>query len=353
MSTNFDLTAVHQSGVMLARPQQRNVIFALIASAVLLQFVPLGWGQDHHRSLEIRSLSKMTDHLHAYQNEAPIGAGRGTTMLLGIFSMKSDKAKRRRQLIRSSLLSSDYRICSLGEFQRQASDTPNQRSCQIPYTFVIGAGDNDRPTDHNDEEPVTLDSDQDGETEDDCTYLNIRENMEHGKSPTFLKYVSSIAKTNGLDFVAKIDDDTVMAMPLLLEFINDDLPPAPYNRRIYGGSFVPSRKRQHIYAQGQFYFMSVDLAEYIGSSMSAAEREKHSVFIEDLDIGTFVQSIQRPIKIIDITSRTFWLHPRKKDHEFLDSIENQIETLPHYRPTALNFGFYCPHWSRNEFQRSL
>ncbi len=159
---------------MSARPQ-RNVIFALIASVALLQLVTLGWGQDHHRSLEIRSLSKMTDHLHPYQNEAPIGAGHGTSMLLGIFSMKSDKAKRRRQLIRSSLLSSDNRICTLREFQRQAIDTPNQRSCQIPYTFVIGAGDEDRPTDHNDEEPMTLDSDQDGEKEEDCTYLNIRE----------------------------------------------------------------------------------------------------------------------------------------------------------------------------------
>ncbi len=128
-------------------------------------------------------------------------------------------------------------------------------------------------------------------------------NMEHGKSPTFLKYIASIAKASGLDFVAKIDDDTVMAMPLLLEFINDDLPPAPYNRRIYGGSFAPSRKRQHVYAQGQFYFMSVDLAEYVGSSMSAAEREKHSEFIEDLDMGTFVQSLGRPTKIIDLSSR--------------------------------------------------
>lgn len=155
--------------------QQRNAVFALIVVAVLLQLVPLGWGQDHHRSLEIRSLSKMSDHLHAYQNEAPIGAGHGTSMLLGIFSMKSDKAKRRREVIRSSLLSSDNRICSLDEFKRQALDTPNQRTCQIPYTFVIGAGDDDRPTDHNDGEPVTLESDQDGEIEDDCTYLNIQE----------------------------------------------------------------------------------------------------------------------------------------------------------------------------------
>lgn len=331
---------------MSARPQ-RNVIFALIASVALLQLVTLGWGQDHHRSLEIRSLSKMTDHLHPYHNEATIG--HGTSMLLGIFSMKSDKAKRRRQLIRSSLLSSDNRICTLREFKRQAIDTPNQRSCQIPYTFVIGAGDEDRPTDHNDEEPMTLDSDQDGEKEEDCTYLNIRENMEHGKSPTFLKYIASIAKASGLDFVAKIDDDTVMAMPLLLEFINDDLPPAPYNHGIYGGFFVPSKKRQQIYAQGQFYFMSVDLAEYVGSSMSAAEREKHSEFIEDLDMGTFVQSLGRPTKIIDLSSSVFWLHPRKQEHEFLHTIEHQVETLPQVHSKIL-YSFYCPGWGNPNFK---
>jgi len=340
--TDFDFTVIHKSGVMLARPQ-RNEIFALIATAVLLQLVPLGWGgQDRQRSL-----SNMSDHLHAYKNEAPLGPGHGTSMLLGIFSMKSDKAKRRRQLLRSSILSSDDRICTLDEFQRQAIGNPKQRLCQIPYTFVIGAGDDDRPTDHNDEDPVTLDSDQDGESEDDCTYLNIRENMEHGKSPTFLKYVSSIAKTNGLDFVAKTDDDTVMAIPLLLEFIDDDLPPAPYNTRIYGGAFVPSRKRQHIYAQGQFYFMSVDLAEYVGSSMTAAERLEVSIFIEDLDMGTFVQSIQHPIKIIDLSMR-FWLHPRKQEHEFLDAVENQVEQLPHFY-TKTQFSFYCPNWGKPGF----
>lgn len=327
----------------------RDIILIVAVTIAFLQCI--SFYQEHHRSLRLRTLSKMTDHLHAYQHEAPIGAGRGTSMLLGIFSMTGKKYARRRELIRKSYLSGDDRICTLHEYKRQATETPNQRVCQVPYTFVIGAGGDDRPTDHGDDAPLTLDTDRLGGHEDDCTYLNVKENMEDGKSTTYFKYGSHIAKTYGLDFVAKVDDDTAMAMPLLLEFIDDDLPPAPYNRRMYGGSFVPSRELQHIYAQGQFYFMSSDLAEYVGNSLTTQERRDNSLRIEDLDMGTFIHSIERPIKVVDLTSRIFWIHPVKEEKDFVKAVVTRLQTLPHMRQSMIAFKFYCPHWLRGEFHK--
>lgn len=43
-------------------------------------------------------------------------------------------------------------------------------------------------------------------------------------------------------FTLQMDDDTVMNIPHMIEFINDELPPYPYNTRIYGGLIVTVHK---------------------------------------------------------------------------------------------------------------
>lgn len=129
-------------------------------------------------SQENRALSKLDDHLWPYNGEEPIGAGHSSTMLLGIFSTTGDKYNGRREYIRETYLATgDDRICTLDEFKRQAKQKLNDRRCKIPYTFVIGAGGSDRPKDHDDNEPLTLETDQDGhaDEEGDCTYLNVQE----------------------------------------------------------------------------------------------------------------------------------------------------------------------------------
>lgn len=269
-----------------------------------------------------RFLSKLTDSLHAFQGEVPIGAPRPTTFLLGIFSMTGEKQAARRDVIRKTYLDiGDDRICKLEEFIRQAEEAPNQRVCQVPYTFIIGAGGEFRPDEHNDNTPITLDTDQYGNTdvEGDCTYLNIKvsryreqtklfciafllllshtsitnswrqkENMETGKSPTYLKFAAEIGKEYGIDYISKIDDDSVISPHLLFQFIDDDLPIAPYNRRLYGGSPVASWKHDSVYASGQFYFVSVDLAEYVGNELGPEDRKSlmHSRPTEDCDMGS-------------------------------------------------------------------
>ena len=189
---------------------------------------------------EERALStNMENHLMPYNNEPPIGAGGPkTTFLLGIFSASGEKYTKRRSYIRNTYLADDPRICKLSEYKRQVVESPNEVKCQVPYTFVVGAGGKNRPTDHDDYQSLTLETDQYGnvDSEGDCTYLNIKENMEDGKSTTYFKFGASLVRDYSIDYFGKIDDDSVLAPKLLFQLLEDDLPPAPYNSRIYGGS---------------------------------------------------------------------------------------------------------------------
>ncbi len=313
-----------------------NVLFLLCVVAFCSVTVP-----------QSRVLSRLQDSLHAFQGESPIGAPRPTTFLLGIFSMTGEKQAAQRDLIRKTYLDiGDHRICKLEEYIRQAEETPNQRVCQVPYTFVIGGGGSNRPYDHDDDAPLTLDSDQYGKTEaeGDVTYLNIQENMEDGKSPTYMKFAAEIAKEYGIDYISKIDDDSVLSPDLLFQFINDDLPIAPYNRRMYGGSPVPSWGHNHVYVSGQFYFVSADLAHYVGNELTPADRKKmmHARPTEDCDMGSFIYSNPNPIKLVNMNTGKVWDHPKKTLEEFAESWNVDLENvLPAYAD-VLPFSFFCP-----------
>jgi hypothetical protein len=108
--------------------------------------------------------------------------------------------------------------------------------------------------------------------------------MNQGKSQTWFKYAAHILETYDIDYVAKSDTDTVLFLDKLLDFMDDNLPPAPYNRNILAGSVVDKYwwwEKQlmtseklwderyfikkfghiiHLYVEGQIYIMSRDLA---------------------------------------------------------------------------------------------
>ena len=112
-----------------------------------------------------RELNRMEENLHAYNNETPLGIGTArTSMLLGIFSTNGDKYRKRREYIRDTYLGiDDPRICKLSEYIRQVEDNPLTAICQVPYTFIIAAGGADRPFDHDDSEPLTVETDLNGD----------------------------------------------------------------------------------------------------------------------------------------------------------------------------------------------
>ena len=117
------------------------------------------------------------------------GAISPTTALLGIFSYSAGGKKR--GYIRDTFIKdADEQFCPLNEYVRQQTRlVPRKRVCRFPYTFIIGGGSEDRPTDHHDDAPLAIDMEtiENSETSDcnyynkegsiasDCTYLNIKE----------------------------------------------------------------------------------------------------------------------------------------------------------------------------------
>jgi len=289
-----------------------------------------------------------SNNSRALSKEVPIGSTYGTTLLLGIFSVTGKKYAERRRYIRDTYLATgDDRICKLEEFKIQAKGKFSQRRCKIAYTFVIGAGGSDRPNDHDDSEPLTLDIDQNGNADEknDCVYLNIKENMEEGKSTTYMKLGASLSDEWGFDYISKIDDDSVLAIELLLQLMEDDLPPMPYNRRTYGGGIWASYAHHHMYAPGQFYFMSADLAHYVSNEITPEDRRKkmHWRHTEDADMGSFVFSNERPIKYINLNTQKIWAHPMKTEKEFRSAWASHRWKLPQYG-VQFPFGPLCRTW---------
>jgi hypothetical protein len=159
-------------------------------------------------------------------------------LLVGIFSTESDKSLSLRSRISSLFkLWNDDRICSFSGFQTLPTHQRKRSRCQFIYTFVIG-GDhpgapaenvgNDRPmlfnrTSSNESDPTSM------------TYLNIRENMEDGKSQSWLKYAAHMAEIYGFTYVGKMHEDSILKRKTLFEFISARLPPPPYNQGLLAG----------------------------------------------------------------------------------------------------------------------
>jgi len=262
-------------------------------------------------------------------NEPPLDLA--TTYLLGIFSTNSKTELMRREILRKTYLDDD-RMCSLTAYMKHSKLVKGSivKKCTIPYAFIVAANE-DRPTEHNDNEPLTIEpSDIEGGAEPDVVYLNIKENMEDGKSVTYFKFGQSIAEEYGIDFIGKADSDTIISVDLLENFIRNDLPPKPHNRRMYGGVLWGHQKTNTLYAPGAFYFMSVDLAHYISVLISPETRKKltNPIPCEDMDIGRFVFSHPRPIKFVNLSSYNIWIHSVKTEEQLMKAWEGKMWQLP-------------------------
>jgi len=308
---------------------------------------------ESHPSL-MRMLSDDTV-LQSLETEKPIGAMKSTTIIHGIFSTTSEEEKIRRQRIRDTYLSNpDDRLCSLTDYMNDVKEkkTINLR-CQVAYTFVIGGGAEERPTEHYDDTPVTLSAvDVEGadETEEDVMYLNIKENMENGKSLTYFKATAALRETYGIDYISKTDSDSIFSMEHYFTFTEGELAPAPYNRRMYGGPSWGNFVKSSVYAAGQYYFMSSDLAHYVSNIMTHEQRLELTDQrpTEDMDMGTFVFSHPRPIKFVNLSPYTFWLHPLKTEEEWMNFWENDMNRLPQRAP-VLPYFHLCPAWKTKQF----
>ena len=152
------------------------------------------------------------------------------TFLWGIPSVDTYDEMVRRQMLRQTYLSfykhegkTPNRICSLNDILQERVFLD---ACQIAYTFFIGA--NPRGPFEllfpDESFPITTNPPNRSRIryEDDIVYLNIRENQEDGKMPTWFKYASMVVEEQKLpfDYIAKVDSDTLVFMPAFLEFVD-------------------------------------------------------------------------------------------------------------------------------------
>lgn len=256
-------------------------------------------------------------------------------VLIGIFSADFPTEQRCRHRQRK-LLRTHPHACSLDKY---IADRPE--ACQLVYTFVVG-GNPDAPTtelvdgsrpwvlSHNDDNPHTYQGKD--LRESDVSLLNIRENMNDGKSQTWFAYAAQLAKEHGFDYIVKQDTDTILYLDRYFEFVDNMLPPAPYNRNILAGSIVdkfwwgsdkvnrqaPAERWAirkyggllHLYAEGQWYLMSPDLAETVRQQALLGEETIHYFAgHEDHDVSAMAFHSDRPINLIIVSmQQRHWLH---------------------------------------------
>lgn len=256
------------------------------------------------------------------------------TMLFGIFTMDSEWETRRRQVVREIFQSiEDPRICGFNQFL--SGDNP---CCIISYTFVMGGGDENAPTEYpNDSTPLLLDQNDIPmyshlAQETDIIFLNIRENMNDGKSFSWLTYITSIEKEysnnsakirRSIDYVAKVDTDAVVNLPVVLDLLQDSLLPGSDDPNIFGGFMreVPYKGNSVNAVGGPFYFFSIDLACYIVQTLSIEDRaeimkpyleeDSRAFHNEDVAVSIIAHSNPKPISLKNVA--LIWDHAKEED----------------------------------------
>ena len=278
-------------------------------------------------------------------------AVRQPTFLLGIFCQLNDT--KHREMTRSTMLGPDLpgevkaRLCSLHNY---LSDRKVVSTCQIVYAFVVG-GNASAPTAYPaDAKDLVVKNRTLASLEPDMILLNIKENMNHGKTPSWFHYASTLLDRK-IDYVAKLDLDTLVSIPQLLTFINDELP-IPNQRappRVFGGllmdfhacggyQVVCKPVKGKVYMSGQFYFVSYDLVQH------QSRWRTNDTFIsrehEDLSFGIQIWAYPHPIKFIAFNPHLFWRHGCKNETLWMDRYNAMKDGWNVHETLLVNSIFY-------------
>jgi hypothetical protein len=270
----------------------------------------------------------------------------------------------------------DTRLCTLHDFELNPHS-----ECRIIYSFVLGGGDNSTPTQLLEEDPShplvltnipILPRFQDI-NDKDMTVLNIQENMNEGKTPTFFYFGSQVArKHNTIGYVVKCDLDSTFRLDTLIKFVDQQLPtngsPTVVGTLRHKAYWPVNRTNKqeeywqqsyyagmHLYLAGSLYMVSVDLVQ---AMVEEARKPKtnHAYFEghEDHDATAMIElggaareypALIRWIVMGKHKSR-FWEHPvkftkrwervlkreRRKKEESLVNSSLSLEQPAHARP---------------------
>ena len=198
-----------------------------------------------------------------------------------------------------------------------------------------------------------------------CAFLSRSENMNEGKSQTWFYFAGKEAKEYKFDYVAKQDTDALPYLDQFFDFVDNALPPHPYNSRTLVGTFVDKQMHWqlwkeegkpnedffwtnynglHLYVEGQFYMMSSDLCATVakvgskGLGVAAEGHEGH-----DVSTMAFMGMDKYPMRLVLIPKSEhpsrFWKHGIKLKRLGLARTQSYFETetkritdpsLPHY-----------------------
>ena len=307
---------------------------------------------------EQRNATKTNQHWHEARS-------RPFRFLLGVFSMDSEKEVALRKAHRETyilhfkymqyLLEPEYpsnSLCTLREFLNNESLASDPNACLIIYTHVLGGGDPEsRPTicywgdescggtsssnfvlpapEYNFSKPEEIRSFQ------DFTFLSVRESHEDGKTESWFTYAAALAMERpelGIDFLGKIDSDTVFFPNRLLGEERTSLLNQPY---VYGGWKIDKEKCSRkewgkvctnpsfhapLFMPGGFVLLSVPLAQHVLLTGTSLET-KRSAFLpngEDMSLANVVYSDKSiSIDTLDFSGRQVVAHPYKKRVAFV------------------------------------
>lgn len=254
---------------------------------------------------------------------------RQTRVLMGISTMNGHFKKRSKV---RTLFQVHPDICTIEEAKAIAkaehptNDKYRKReACKLIYTFVFGGRFQDQnattkifnstlvPTDKilmSTKETLSKAEYTRDESPVDLTFLNIRENMEEGKSLTWFNYAVNYATKDigEVDWVGKMDSDTMVHLDHFFEFYEKNLFPYPYNRNTICGKFLNkdswnqsmtnslekedwfhvNMMDNHLYTAGELYLLPNDLAKSTIATLNADEKlyENYTHGVKDHDTST-------------------------------------------------------------------
>jgi len=295
------------------------------------------------------------DHIDTTQKPLSTTKGKIPKIFVGIMGDSSrhlgmEYRNRQRELFS---IWNDTRLCHLTRALEIQKNNSSNDECQVIYSFIVG-GHNASSTElpynlGTDDRPLTLTSlpiklpRLKDVFQPDVTILNIRENMNDGKTPTYLHFAVKAARSVGASYIMKCDSDATIRWGALLRFLHLEFP-SPSIPTVLGmfrhKAFWKEGKQDetiwqkewyagmHLYLAGQLYVMSVNVAErlveearkwYTPSSWTApyfAGHEDHdalSMVQQDVVPPSNLSTTTNIIRWVGITRHaTFWEHPVKQ-----------------------------------------
>ena len=261
----------------------------------------------------------------------PIGLPHATTFMIGILTEMTEEGAKARERIRKTYLSGeDSRLCSWEEYKEQFdSSLGTWVPCRAPYVFYVGVNP-EQALKKVDAENMTIERKlvKAATEEEDILYLNIEEATERAKSFAYFKWASNLGDEYHLDFIASVETGTLIHTQKLFKFIDMELPPAPLNRRMFGGE--AHGYHGGYYATDPFYFMSLDLAHYIGD-MKVKNLNTHSA-TPALDISKLITYHTKPVKLVNMNPSLFWYTGLVDETVWDDYWQNHMSKLPRKEP---------------------